>query len=306
MSSQILVAGAINTDLVANVERAPEAGETVTGRSFSVHSGGKGANQAVAVSRSGADAMMLGGVGKDDFGSKRIADLNEDSVNTTWVAALDDAESGVALITVESSGENRICYVPGATMQVSTAHVEAAVQSVSSPMILAANELPINCLEYIFGWAQQNNAPVVFNVAPYSDNAAVLLPLVDVLIVNRGEAEALQGAEANQKSPEQLAEGIRAMGVSSIVITLGKHGVFTMQDDQSFHEQALPVDVVDTTGAGDTFCGAFAARLVEGIEFREAIRYANAAGAWATTMPGAQSSIPMRHDVERLMAGNSH
>jgi len=305
MSRRILVAGAINTDLVANVDRAPEAGETVTGRSFCVHSGGKAANQAVAAARSGAETVMLGGVGNDQFGKGRIADLNADGIDTRQVATIDDAASGVALITVESSGENRICYVPGATLEVKPEHARKSVEAVQPAMILAANELSAECLREVFSWARDHNVPVVYNAAPYSDDAADLLSLVDVLIVNRGEAAALQGDKAGTADPGALAEGIRKLGVPSVVVTLGGDGAYAIHEGDAFHEPAMKVNVVDTTGAGDTFCGAFAARLLEGTSFREAVRYAGAAGALATTKAGAQSSIPKRGDVERLLASSS-
>lgn len=302
MSKRILVAGAINTDLVANVDRAPEAGETITGRSFDIHSGGKGANQAVAASRSGADAVMLGGIGDDDFGRGRIGDLNDDGIDTSRVETIKGTSSGVALITVESSGENRICYVPGATLGVTPDHARSAVEAVQPAMILAANELSIACLRTIFEWARDHDVPVLFNVAPYSDEAAELLPLVDILLVNRGEAAALQGGDADVHDAKALAKGVDALGVSSVIVTLGEDGAYAIHENESFHEPAVAVDVTDTTGAGDTFCGAFAARLLEGASFLEAVRYANAAGALATTKAGAQSSIPTRDEVDTFLA----
>lgn len=301
MSGRILVAGAINTDLVANVERAPEAGETITGRGFAIHSGGKAANQAVAASRSGGGTVMLGGVGDDDFGRARIADLGADGIDTSRVVTVGTAASGVALITVEASGENRICYVPGATLEVTPDHARSVVEAVKPAMILAANELSIACLRTVFSWAQENDVPVIYNVAPYADEAVDLLSLVDVLLVNRGEAAALQGGDVDMEDGRALAEGVRAMGVLSVIVTLGEDGAYAIHEGGAFHESAMTVDVVDTTGAGDTFCGAFAARLLEGAAFREAVRYANAAGALATTKAGAQSSIPRRDEIERFL-----
>ncbi|HWV25517.1 MAG TPA: ribokinase [Thermomicrobiales bacterium] len=303
MSRRILVAGAINTDLVASVDRAPEAGETITGRSFSIHSGGKGANQAVAASRSGAKAVMLGGVGNDDFGSGRMADLAADGIDTNRVMTIDDASSGVALITVEASGENRICYVPGATLRVTPEHAREAVEAIQPDVVLAANELSIDCLRDVFSWAKKHDVPVIYNVAPYSEDARQLLPMVDILMVNRGEAAALQGCDPESKDAADLAAGVFAMGVSSVVVTLGGDGAYAVHQGDAYHAPAMKVDVVDTTGAGDTFCGAFAARYAEGASFREAVRYASAAGALATTKQGAQSSIPARDEIESVLGG---
>lgn len=301
MTDRILVAGAINTDLVARVDRAPEAGETITGHSFAMYSGGKGANQAVAAARSGASAVMLGGVGHDDFGSARKDDLAADGVDVSWVATMEDVSSGVALITVEASGENRISYIPAATLNVSVEHAARAVEKVQPAMILSANELPPACHEVLFAWARDRDVRVVFNAAPYSSEAVQLLPLVDVLIVNRGEAATLLGLDAAGRSAAELAHGLRGIGCREIVITLGDEGAYGLCDNDGFAEPALQVDVVDTTGAGDTFCGALATRMREGASLRDAVRYANVAGALATTRAGAQSSIPRRDEVEQAL-----
>lgn len=300
MSTKLLVAGAINTDLVVNVDRAPNAGETITGRSFAIHSGGKGANQAVAASRAGGNVAMLGGVGDDQFGRERLRDLASDGIDVSHVVTVGDAASGVALITVEVSGENRISYVPGATLKVLPEQCQQVIETVYPAMILATNELSHACNQQLFGFAKAHDTPVIFNAAPFTREAVDLLPLVDVLIVNRGEAAALLGQHAGDHHPEALASGLRDLGVREIVITLGSEGVFAMHGDDGFTLSARKVVVVDTTGAGDTFCGAFAARMLEGSSFREAVAYANIAGALATTRAGAQSSIPTRDDVARF------
>jgi ribokinase len=301
MSGRVLVAGAINTDLVATVDRAPEAGETITGRSFAIHSGGKGANQAVAVARSGASAVMLGGVGRDDFGSARKTDLAADLIDTSWIAVIDSAASGVALITVELSGENRIAYIPGATVKVAPDHCAATINAVQPSLILSTNELSPECHRVLFEWAREHDVRVIFNAAPYSDEVAGLLPLIDVLIVNEGEASALQGVAAKGMSPEELGAGLRSVGATDVVITLGADGSYVLSGAEPSRVPGHRVDVVDTTGAGDTFCGALAAQMLEGATLPQAARYANAAGALATTCSGAQPSIPSREEIEKLM-----
>lgn len=297
----ILVAGAINTDLVAYVDRAPEAGETITGRSFEMHGGGKGANQAVAAARSGARTVMLGGVGEDDFGRARKAGLQADGIDISWVQTFDDVSSGVALITVESSGENRISYIPAATAAVSEQHARRAIESVRPDVVLAANELSLACHREQFGWARENGVPVVFNVAPYSDEAREILSLVDVLVVNRGEAKALLNDEDVDATPEALGNRLMGLGADRVVITLGADGVIGVSGEGVVRVDGRRVDVVDTTGAGDTFCGAFAARLAEGASFAEAIAYGSAAGAISVTRKGAQSSIPSRDEIEAIL-----
>lgn len=302
MSDTILVAGAINTDLIAYVDRAPEAGETITGKSFEMHGGGKGANQAVAAARAGAATAMLGGVGEDDFGRARKSGLSADGVDISWVQTMGDVSSGVALITVEASGENRIAYIPAATLAVTAEHARHAVEGVQPGLVLAANELSLACHQSIFGWANQNGVPVVFNVAPYSPDARELLPLVDVLIVNRGEARALLGEENASCPAEDLGQRLRKLGVDRVVITLGVDGVIGVDQNGIHRVEGRPVEAVDTTGAGDTFCGAFAARLREGASFQEAIEFGNVAAAISVTRRGAQPSIPTRGEVEALMS----
>lgn len=303
MAGTVLVCGAINTDLVAYVDHAPESGETITGRSFEMHGGGKGANQAVAAARSGASACMLGGVGQDDFGDARRAGLAADGIDTARIQVFDDVSSGVALITVEASGENRISYIPAATLAVTPDHARETVESVHPGLVLAANELSLGCHRAIFGWASDNGVPVVFNVAPYSDEARELLPLVNTLVVNRGEARALLKEEDRDCPAEELGRGLVGLGATRVVVTLGADGVLGVSGDELIHVEGLEVNAVDTTGAGDTFCGAFAARLNEGASFEDALRYGNAAGALSVTKHGAQPSIPTRADVQKVLAG---
>ncbi len=301
MAGPILVAGAINTDLVAYVERAPEAGETITGRSFEMHGGGKGANQAVAAARSGASTVMLGGVGDDEFGSARKAGLTADGIDISWVRTFDDVSSGVALITVEATGENRIAYIPAATAVVEPQHAREAIDAVQPALVLAANELSRSCHVELFSWARNHGIPVVFNVAPFSAEARDLVEMVDVLIVNRGEALALLDEVDEGVDAGELGQRLRALGVDRVIVTLGSDGVIGVSRDGIHHEEGVPVEVVDTTGAGDTFCGAFAARLAEGASFTEAIRFGNVAGAIAVTRRGAQASIPRRAETENML-----
>lgn len=301
MAGPILVAGAINTDLVAYVERAPDAGETVTGRSFEMHGGGKGANQAVAAARSGAPTVMLGGVGQDDFGSARKAGLSGDGIDISWVQTFGDVASGVALITVEASGENRIAYIPAATAAVESQYAREAIEAVGPGLVLAANELSLSCHSELFSWARDHGVPVVFNVAPYSDEARELVTMVDVLIVNRGEARSLLGEDDEMADAGELGQRLRALGADRVIVTVGGDGVVGVSNDGVHRVEGVPVEVVDTTGAGDTFCGAFATRLAEGASFAEAIRFGNVAGAIAVTRRGAQSSIPLRREIEEML-----
>ena len=297
-TSTVLVAGAINTDLVATVERAPRAGETVTGQGFGMYGGGKGANQAVAVARSGARVSLLGAVGDDPFGSARLADLRADGVATDHIRTVCDQASGVALITVEAEGENRIAYIPGATLTITTGDALAALEAVCPSILLAPNELPPAALLALVTRARELGVQVILNAAPDPSTVVPLLPFVDILIVNWGEALELAGiAESSPEIPVLIA-ALTRLGVSRVVITRGGEGVIGVDGDASFEVPPVKVEAVDTTGAGDAFCGALAASLARGATFHDAVVYASIAGAISVTRVGAQSSIPTREEIE--------
>lgn len=296
--SRLLVVGAINTDLIAFVERAPLAGETVAGGHFEQHGGGKAANQAVAAARSDADVALLSAVGADDFGSARLEALKSEGIDTSAILTMDNVASGVAIIVVESSGENRICDLPGAREQMTPAACIDAYERMQPTALLVANEFSLECNRALFKRARQNGVPVWFNVAPYSDEARELIPLVDTLLVNRGEAEDILDVRGDDHSIDELASGLRRLGVQRVVITLGADGVRGFDGDQDFAIQPESVTAVDSTGAGDAFCGAWAAEMMRGSTFERALAYANHAASISVTRRGAQSSIPTRDEVE--------
>lgn len=287
----ILVAGAINTDLVATVSHAPGAGETVTGLSFSIHGGGKGANQAVAAARSGVLVALLGAIGADDFGSGRLADLRGEGIDTGWISVIRDVPSGVAMIFIEENGENRIAYVPGATSLVAADVAERAMSEVMPRLVLATNELPRETLSALFARARRDSVPVIFNATPDPKTAGPLLEHVDILIVNHGEAHALVN-QPDGMAVELVIERLQHLGPDGVVMTMGEAGVIGRYDGRGFRYQSPVVDVVDTTGAGDTFCGVLAAQLLRGSDLPEAARVGVHAGALAVTTAGAQPSIP--------------
>lgn len=296
--AKLLVVGAINTDLIAFVERAPEAGETVAGGYFEQHGGGKAANQAVAAARSGASVALLSAVGNDAFGDQRRVDLEADGIDTSGVATLEQAASGVAIIIVESNGENRISDLPGAREHLTPEQCLAELNAAGPAAMLVANELPFACNEALFRAAKERGIPVWFNVAPYSQDATALVPLVDTLIVNRGEAEDILGVRGMGKDVADLAAGLRELGAANVIVTLGSQGVVGYHGEREVAVPAEKVTPVDTTGAGDTFCGAWAAQILAGGSFEDALAYGNRAAAISVTRRGAQSAIPTRPDIE--------
>lgn len=299
--SGVVVAGAINTDLVARMNRAPGAGETITGHAFSIHAGGKGANQAVAAARSGVPVTMLGAIGTDDFGSRRLDDLRAEGIDTESVLVVRDAVSGVAMIFVEESGENRIAYVPGATSHVTPAMAERALSEITPRFVLATNELPPEALTALFAQARQHSIPVIFNATPDPETAHRLLEHVNVLIVNQGEARLLVH-QAGDARVEDVIERLQWLGPESVVMTLGSEGVIGHRDGRTFRHRSPVVDVVDTTGAGDTFGGVLVAQLMAGSDLSQAARIGVHAAALAVTVLGAQPSIPDGDTIRRFMA----
>jgi ribokinase len=303
--TRLLTAGSINTDLVVSVERAPEAGETVTGSAFGVFGGGKGANQTVAAARSGAAVSMLGAIGDDDFGRQRLADLTRDKVDVSGIAVIPDAPSGVALITLEEQGENRIAYVPGATMQITPEHALAVLSSVQPTTILATLELPPAALSQLFDGARALGATIVLNATPEPGAHRELVERADILIVNETETRELLGWNAHQSDWEAAAVRLAALGPVSIVITLGAEGALVSTEAGIRLISPPKVAVVDTTGAGDAFCGAFAAALTSGSTVEEAAEIGVVAGALAVTKMGAQPSQPTRDEIRLLMSQRS-
>ena len=301
----VLVAGAINTDLVARVEKAPDAGETVTGSTFAIFGGGKGANQAIAAARSGAPTAMFGALGDDDFGRQRRADLDAEGIDTGSVEHSTSAASGVALIVVEeATGQNRISYVPGATMTLTPEQARAAVERIKPGVVMTTLEPQPETLGALLDASKETGATVVFNATPEAIGARPFLDRTDVLIVNETEAEDLLGYAVSAANGEESALALAALGPGTAVVTLGAAGAAVAHDGQTASFPAPRVKVVDTTGAGDAFCGAFAAALARGEDPFTAARTGVAAGSLATTIPGAYPGIPRREAIERMLVAS--
>lgn len=296
-SERILVAGTINTDLVVRTRRAPEAGETVTGTSFAIFGGGKGANQAVAAARAGGAVAMLSGTADDHFGRQRRADLAGENISTDTVITTDRAASGVALITVEESGQNRIAYVPGAGWEVRPADALAALDTWRPTYVLSTLELPRATLETLFETARSRGITLICNATPEPADGRELIRQVDILIVNEQEAMELAGAVSERPWSEIAAE-LTELGPRMIILTLGADGALVHEDGQSYTCPTIPVEVVDTTGAGDAFCGALTAFLAAGKSMRDATALAVLAASLSVERPGAQPSIATLTEIE--------
>ncbi len=302
---RVVVGGAINTDLVGRTARSPRQGETVTGTSFAMFGGGKGSNQAVAAARSGAIVAMVGGVGDDAFGDDRLADLVADGIDTAAVERIAGVSSGVALIEVEDGGDNRILYVPGATLLVEPERAVAALGAEPIAVLLLTLELEPAVIDALIGRARTDGAVVILNATPEPERAASLIDQVDALIVNETEALALAGDDGSSDTPASdwtaIATMFRDRGTQGVLITLGGKGALWVDGDGATMVPAPAVEVVDTTGAGDSLCGAFAAALAIGETRPDGVRLGVAAGSLACTVAGAQPSVPTRAEIDRFL-----
>jgi len=289
-------------DLVVRVHHAPAPGETVLGGNVETFPGGKGANQAVAASRMGAEVTMVGRVGNDDFGNTLIQSLVEDKIKTNHVIKDPVASSGVAMIAVAENGENIIVVASGANMAVSIEDVQKAHELMrETDLLLVQLECPLEVVSAAIDLANAHQVPVVLNPAPAQPLEKSLLAKVDVLTPNENELMLLSGETDLDSSLRVLRE----WGVKSLVVTLGANGARVVSDEVDEHIPAYPVTAVDTTAAGDAFNGALAVALAEGKPLLEAVRYGTAAGALATTRMGAQPSLPTRNAVEALISQGS-
>ncbi len=302
MPTHLLVLGSLNMDLVIRAPRHPLPGETLTGGPFRTFPGGKGANQAVAAARLGAQVTMIGRVGADSFGDALIASLQADGVDTACVGRSTEA-TGVALITVSAAGENTIVIAPGANGTVSTETVAAYRDVIiGADALLLQLEVPLPTVEAAAELAHAHDVPVILNPAPAQPLPASLLRHVTCLIPNQHEAALLAGVSAEtDEGAAAAAKTLQAAGVKTVVMTLGARGALVFTDDQQIVVPSYPVQVVDTTAAGDAFVAAFAVALTEGRTPAEAARWGCAAGALACTVLGAQPSLPRREAVAALV-----
>lgn len=286
----ITVVGSINMDLVVGTERFPKQGETVLGNLYTTVSGGKGANQAVAAARLGEEVRMVGAVGSDAFGAQLLEGLEKERIHTDGVKHTNGA-SGIANILL-SEGDNRIIVVPGANHELTESDIDAHKEVLqNSSMIILQLELPIAVVEYTLSLAKELGVPTVLNPAP----AAGFTPAMKeagFLTPNETEAQELFGENWElelERYPNRM------------VVTLGKNGARYFDGEKHVTVEGFPTKTVDTTGAGDTFNGALAAALAEGREFKEAVRFANAAASISVEKFGAQGGMPNRADVLKRM-----
>ncbi len=303
-AAKLVVLGSINVDHILNVQQFPQPGETVRGDSYQVAFGGKGANQAVASGRSGADITFIACVGDDDIGANVKKQLQQDNIKTECIDTIEGETTGVALIYVNQQGENIIGINAGANAHLTIERLTCYQQKIiDADAVLMQLESPIDTVQLAAEIAQKNQTKVILNPAPAQSLPDSLLALVDIITPNETEAEHLTGIAVNDNQGAQAAaEVLHKKGIAKVMITLGSRGVwFSEKGCQGKIIPCFRVKAVDTIAAGDTFNGAYVTALLEGKADEEAIIFAHAAAAIAVTRSGAQPSVPWRNEIDQFL-----
>lgn len=299
----VTVLGSINQDLVVHCDDLPLPGQTILAKSFAEHSGGKGANQAVAAALAGGRVRMIGAVGDDAFADRLIANLNRHGIDTESVLRRKNTSSGLAVIAVDRRGENSIMVIPGANATLSASDVIAKREVIEqADVVMVQLELPIATVLAGTQIARGAGVRVMLDPAPVPRDVPDQLFDVDVLCPNENEATELTGISVTDwSSAKDAAETMRGRGVRRVLLTMGRQGTLLDQADGHQSIEAFEVNTVDTTAAGDAFAGAFAVAWAESEDVAAAVRFGNAAGALAASRHGAQDSLATREQIESLL-----
>lgn len=301
----IVVVGSLNLDVFASVEHLPSPGETVAATALDRRFGGKGANQALAAARQGAQVTLIGCLGDDPDGRDYRNHLRREGVNCSAVNTVRDRGTGSAFIAVDAKGENQIIVIPGANAALTPPALKMERSRIEvAKALLVQLELPLETVVEAIKIANGRAVPVVLNPSPCHADFPWSKVKVDVAIVNEGEAETVFGMD-----PKELADAVdqwkaklKTMGIQTLLITRGERSTFVLNENGFKKVAVHKVKAVDTVGAGDTFAGAFTTHFAEGAPLLECVRWANVAGALSTLKAGAQEAIPLRGDVQSALA----
>jgi ribokinase len=309
--SSIVVVGSLNADHVTRVDQLPRPGQTVTGREHRVFCGGKGANQAFAAAKLNGHVRMIGCVGTDQAGRTLTSNLASAGVSINEIMATESAGTGTAYITINEAGQNQIVILPGANALLVPEMLEPFAKTLETArIVLLQLEIPMATVEAVARRARKAGALVILDPAPVQPLSAALLRNVDYLTPNLGELAALTGQPVNEGIPIAEAAGMAAPLAAQhgiqIIVKMGDQGALCVRPDRQHHHwPAFPVETVDTTGAGDTFNGAFAVALAEGMPDQQAGFFACAAAACSVTRLGAQAGMPFRSEVDALIRSSN-
>lgn len=296
--SKILVIGSSNTDMTIKSQTIPHPGETVIGGEFKMGAGGKGANQAVAAKRLGGDVTFMCKVGNDIFGDNAVKSYKREGMDVSHVLR-SDKPSGVALILVDADAENCISVAAGANGDLTPDDIESNADLIrNSDILLLQNEIPVESVVLAAKIAHEAGAYVIMNPAPACEFPDEIFRYIDLMTPNQTESEFYTGVHVSDESSAQAAaDALRSKGVGDIIMTMGSKGSMGFTSEGTFFTPSRKVQAVDTTAAGDTFCGALAVALSEGKTLKEAAEFATAASALTVQKMGAQESIPYRNNL---------
>ena len=299
----IVVLGSLNVDLISAVGELPRNGQTIFAESFVIENGGKGANQAVAGSRLGANVTMIGRVGVDVFSDQVLTDLKTESVDVSRITKDENHNTGIALITVDSKSENTIVVSSGANMSCGQVELDALHDCISgASCLILQNEVPLQVNVEAVKIAQRNNVPVIWDPAPFVRDTNELIKKVDFLTPNQTEAGLLTNCDLKDvKSVHAALLKIKGLTKAICIITMGTEGLFFLSGEELIHIPSSSVPSVDSVAAGDAFTAGLAVAISEGLTLSEAAELGSAAGALATTKRGAQIAMPFRAEVDSLM-----
>ncbi len=301
---RICVVGSANVDLTFRTPRLPTPGETLAGHAFHLGMGGKGANQAVAAARLGAQVSLVARVGNDSFGQEALRRYHDEGLDTNFVRADDQRPTGTAAIVVDDQAENCIIVIAGANAGLSADDVRSAASAIqNADVLLCQLETPLAATLEAFRLARAAGVRTVLTPAPAAELPEELLRLCDLCVPNKTEIERLTGVPVeNLGDAESAARKLRERGVGSAIVTMGVQGALLLDDDGATHIPAVPVSAVDPTGAGDSFTAALAVFAAEGLTMRDAARRASVVAALTVTRIGTQAAFPARAEVEDWLA----
>lgn len=302
-NGQIVVIGSLNMDMVIRINNMPQIGETILGNGLTKIPGGKGANQAIAAARLGANVSMIGRIGDDDHGKALISNLKEAGVKTEGISKDEKAHTGIAFINVTDIGDNSIIVIPGANHCCVPSDVDKNIRLIEkADIVIVQLEIPIETVIYAIKTANKLGKKVILNPAPAAKLPADLYEKIDIITPNENELEVLTTTEGQENDEYQFrCNELLKKGVDTVIVTLGSKGAAIMSDNKSKYFPAVKVQAIDTTAAGDSFTAGFAAALMEGMDYEEAIQFANSVAAFVVTRKGAQTSLPWKKEVKAFI-----